>query len=94
MEDEPIILEYDNAKNKRNIAKRDLPFDLAALVLADPNAVCEEDMRKDYGEPRYITYGMVAGMKLRLCWTPRGEKTRVITLYQVHDKEWSKHYEK
>ena len=39
MGSEAIILEYDNTKNKRNIAERDLPFDLAALVLADPDSV-------------------------------------------------------
>ena len=89
-----IELEYDPEKNQRNIVERGLPFDLAGLVLADPNVVHEVDNRKDYGEPRLVAYGNAEGLRLRLCYTPRGEKIRVITLYQVHKKAWEKHYGK
>ena len=89
-----IVIEYDAEKNQRNIIERGLPFDLAEFVLADPNVVQEADDRKDYGEPRFIAYGNVEGLRLRLCYTPRGEKIRVITLYQVHQNTWEKHYGK
>jgi uncharacterized DUF497 family protein len=87
-----IVIEYDFAKNQRNIEERGISFDLAEFVLTDPNMKWEIDGRHDYGEPRYIAYGLVEGMRLRLCWTPRGNKIRVISLYQVHKKEWEKHY--
>jgi uncharacterized DUF497 family protein len=89
-----ITLEYDSEKNRRNIEERGLPFDLAEFVIADPNMKWAVDDRRDYGEPRYIAYGLVEGMRLRHCFTPRGDKIRVITLYKVHKKEWEKHYGK
>jgi uncharacterized DUF497 family protein len=88
------ILEYDDEKNRRNIEERGLPFDLATRVLADPNVLVKIDDRKDYGEPRYIAYGLVDGDRLRLCWTPRGDRIRVISLYKVHIKDWEKYHGK
>jgi len=89
-----IVLEYDEEKNRRNIEERNLPFSLAKGVFADPNMTLDTDRRWDYGEIRYISYGLVDGLRLKLCWTWRGDKVRVITLHQVHKKEWEKHYGK
>jgi len=89
-----IEFEYDPEKNRRNIETRGLAFDLAESVFADPNMKWEIDDRRDYGETRYVAYGLVDGRRRRLCWTPRGNKKRVITLYQVHKKEWEEHYGK
>jgi len=91
---EIIILEYDPEKNRRNIELRGLSFDLAKRIFADPNMKWEIDARRDYGEDRYAAYALVDGLKLRVCWTPRGNKKRIITLYQVHRKEWEEHYGK
>jgi len=87
-------IEYDEEKNLRNIAMRALPFSVAKHVLADPNMVTRVDDRKDYGETRYISYGRVDEMRLRLCWTYRGDYIRVISLFTVHKKEWEAHYGK
>jgi uncharacterized DUF497 family protein len=91
---ERIELEYDDEKNRRNIAERGLPFDLGEFVLTDPNVATECDNRKDYGEKRFLSYGKVGGLRLCLCWTPRNGRVRVITLFKVHEKEWEKHYGK
>jgi len=88
------IFEYDDEKNHRNIKERDLSFNLAEFVFADPNRAEGMDDRWDYGERRYWAYGLVNGKRLRLCWTPRGDRIRVISLYQVHLKEWEKYYGK
>jgi len=89
-----IALEYDEEKNRRNIEERDLPFSLARGVFADMNMKQRTDDRWDYGEIRYISYGFVDGLRLKLCWTPRGDKVRVISLFQVRKKEWEKYYGK
>jgi len=89
-----MVFEYDEEKNRRNIEERKLPFSLAEGVFADPNMRPRIDDRRDYGEIRYISYGLVDGLRLKLCWTPRGDKVRVITLFQVHKKEWEKYYGK
>ena len=87
-----FVLEYDPKKNRRNIDERGLPFDLGGLVLVDPNVVTKQDIRMDYGEDRFLSFGKVGGLKLCLCWTPREDRIRVISLFRVHDKEWEKHY--
>ena len=91
---EGIEIEYDPDKNERNIEERGLPFDLAEFVLSDPYVVTECDNRKCYGEERFLSYGIVEGLRLCLCWTPRNGRVRVITLFKVHKKEWEKHYGK
>jgi len=91
---EIIILEYDPEKNRRNIELRGLSFDLAKSVFADPNMRPEIDDRRVYGEDRYVAYGLVDGKRLRLCYTLRDDKIRIITLYKVHKKEWEAHYGK
>jgi len=88
------IFEYDEEKNRRNVEERGLSFRLAEFVFADPNRVEDIDDRRDYGEVRYVTYGFAEGLRLRLCWTQRGDRIRVISLYQVHIKEWEKYYGK
>jgi len=89
-----IVFEYDEEKNRRNIEERDLPFSIAEDVFADPNVTLDVDSRRNYGEIRYISYGLVNGRRLRLCWTRRGDRIRVISLFQVHKKEWEAHYGK
>jgi len=86
------IFEYDEEKNRRNIEERGLPFHLAEFVFADPNMVAKIDDRSDYGEIRIISYGLAKGKRLRLCWTLRGDKIRVISLFTVHKKEWEANY--
>ena len=89
-----MIFEWDEYKRWRNIKIRRLDFNIAEFVLSDPNVVIMVDNRKDYGEIRFLAFGKVGNLCLCLCYTMRGEKYRVITLFQVNKKEWSKHYGK
>jgi len=93
-EKENFLFEYDPEKNRRNIETRALSFGLAEEVFADPNMKTVVDNRRDYGEVQFSSYGRAGERCLKLCWTWRGDKIRVITLYQVHKKEWEKYYGK
>ncbi|MDR2476459.1 MAG: BrnT family toxin [Treponema sp.] len=75
------------------MAKHGLDFEIAEFVLADPNVKTRQDNRHDYGEDRFLSFGLVGELRLCLCWTPRNGKIRVIALFQVHEKIWSKRYE-
>jgi len=88
-----IILEWDEEKRKHNIAERGIDFADAVDVLTDPNMSLYLDDRADYGEDRFNAYGLSKGRKIRICFTLRDGKYRVITMFKVHDKEWSKYYE-
>ncbi len=87
-----IILEWDEEKRLRNIAERGVDFAEAVGVLSDPNVALYVDSLKDYGEERFNAYGVSNGRRLRLCFTHRKEKIRVITIFKVHQKEWEKYY--
>lgn len=79
-------IEFDPAKNLRNIATRGLPLALGAVVLA--YLVGEvEDSRRDYGERRMIAFGMVAGRLLCAVYTRRGTVTRIISLRKANRTE-------
>jgi uncharacterized DUF497 family protein len=58
------------------------------------NVVIEPDNRQDYGEDRFLAYGMVEGERLCLCFTLRKEKVHLITILKMHKKQWGKHYGK
>lgn len=88
-----IIFEWDEDKRKSNFAERGIDFADAADVLADPNMSLYLDERADYGEERFNAYGLSKGRKMRVCFTIRDYKVRVITMFKVHNKEWSKYYE-
>jgi uncharacterized DUF497 family protein len=89
-----IILEWDEEKRQRNIAERGIDFVDAVEVLLDPKMTLYRDVRKNYGENRFNAYGISKGRHLRICFTPRNGKFRIITIFKVHEKEWRKHYGK
>jgi uncharacterized DUF497 family protein len=71
-------IEYDAAKNRRNIKERGISFDRAIERLAsDPLVI--EDRRRNYRERRFIAYGWLGG-RLHVCvYTLRADAYRVIS---------------
>ena len=68
--------EWDNRKAAQNHAAHGVTFDMAREVFRDPFAIDWLDDREDYGEPRYVTVGMVEGRLLYVAHTMRGERLR------------------
>jgi uncharacterized DUF497 family protein len=90
-----IEYEWFEGKRQEIILTRGLDIAvLAPLVLSDPNVVIKEDDRNDYGEERYLAYGMAEGMRLCLCWTLRDGKIHLITVFKMHKKQWEQYYER
>lgn len=85
--------EWDADKNARNIAKHGLPLVLAAAVLVDPAALTSVDRRRDYGEPRLITYGAVAGRVFVAVHTFRQEAHRLISVRKANEQEAQRYRE-
>ncbi len=52
--------EWDEEKNRRNLAKHKISFDTASLVFDDPRQISVQD-RVVEGEERWQTLGMVSG---------------------------------
>jgi uncharacterized protein len=70
--------EWDEAKNRRNLAKHGICFEEAARVFAGPT-LREGDDRGAHGEIRFRVFGMVAGRLLCVVYTMRQDCVRIIS---------------
>ena len=46
-----------------------------------------QDTRQDYGEPRFITFGLLMGRLVVIAHTPRGANTRIISMRKGNERE-------
>jgi uncharacterized protein len=81
--------EWDAEKALRNIRKHDVPFRLATRVFLDPNRLEWADARRPYGEPRWVTIGLVEGIELTVVYSVRGDAIRIISARKAerHERE-------
>lgn len=81
-----VKVTYDPAKRTLALESRGLDFDDAIDVFAGPTVDLLDD-RKDYGEERWISYGLLNGRMVALVWTPRGEARHIISMRKTNDRE-------
>ena len=77
---------FDPAKRKKTLAERGLDFADAALVFAGVTLEME-DIRKNYGEPRIICYGLLEGRMVVVGYTPRGADRHVFSMRKANERE-------
>ena len=82
----------DPDKNERNIRERNLPFAWAS-EFEFSTALGYVDVRKDYGETRYIALGMLHERLHVLCFAETSDGIRVISFRKANNRE-VKHYAK
>lgn len=83
-------IEWDEEKRLRNLRERGLDFaDIARFEFA--TAITEQDLRRDYGEERFNSWGYLDGVFCSLCWTMRNDAFRVISLRKCNDRERKKY---
>ena len=86
-------IEYDNAKNIKNIKERGLSFDLVKSFDLE-TALTWQDLRYDYnGENRFISIGYIETRLHCIVFTPQGNILRVISLRKANKRE-VKRYDK
>ncbi len=73
------MFEWDETKNQENLSKHGLSF---------------EDARCDYGEERFITLGLLSRRVVVIAHTPRGERTRVISMRKANSREQKTYQER
>jgi uncharacterized DUF497 family protein len=81
-----VKITFDPAKRQAALAQRGLDFVDAEIVFAGMT-ITVEDIRRDYGEPRYQTVGFLADRMVMIVWTPRGEARHVISMRKCNDRE-------
>jgi uncharacterized DUF497 family protein len=74
-----VRITFDPSKRDKTIRERGLDFEDAAIVFAG-TTVEVEDTRRNYGEPRIICYGLLAGRLVVIGYTPRGTTRHVFSM--------------
>ena len=77
---------FDPKKRLRTLADRGLDFEDARLVF-EGLTVEIEDLRKSYGEPRIICYGLLSGRLVVVGYTPRGATRHVFSMRKANNRE-------
>jgi uncharacterized DUF497 family protein len=79
--------EWDEDKNRYNIAKHGISFELAKNIF-DGYILTTEDRRFDYGEIRQISIGQVdTKLMITVVHTDRANITRIISARLANKKE-------
>jgi uncharacterized DUF497 family protein len=86
-----VEIAFDPAKRAKTLAERGLDFADAASVFAGVTLTLLDD-RRDYGEPRYQTYGLLGRRLVMVVWTPRGAIRHVISMRKCNAREKA-HYQ-
>jgi uncharacterized DUF497 family protein len=85
-------IDFDAAKNEKNIQERGISFESAAEIDWE-TALVGTDRRKEYGEPRYKALGFIEDRLHVLVFTVRKGGIRVISLRKANRRE-EREYEK
>jgi uncharacterized DUF497 family protein len=83
-------ISYDPAKRAKTLAERELDFEEAATVFAGKTLTVGDD-RKDYGEIRHITVGLLRERMMVLVWTLRGDTHHIISFRKANGREKEKY---
>jgi len=77
---------YDPSKDKLNIAKHGVSLK-EAVNINWATFKKEIDRRHDYGEPRFIGYGLIGTRLYSVVFTDRGNQRRIISLRKANQRE-------
>ncbi|RJG14553.1 BrnT family toxin [Massilia cavernae] len=79
-------LSFDPAKRAKALIERGLDFARANEVFAGVTMTLDDD-RRDYGEPRRMTVGLLDDRVIVVVWTPRGGTRRIISMRKANERE-------
>ncbi len=80
---------YDPVKRARTLKERQLDFERSAEVF-EGLTITQADDRREYGETRFQTYGLLDGRLVMVVWTLRGVARHVISMRKCNEREKKK----
>ncbi len=83
-------ISYDPAKRAATLAERGLDFEDAADLFAGKTIDFVDD-RKDYGEVRWISAGLLGRRMEVLVWTAREDVRHIISMRKANEREKERH---
>jgi uncharacterized protein len=81
-----VEIEFDPDKREWTLRERGLDLAKAAQIFTGFNLTFEDD-REDYGEDRFLTYGLLNDGIVACVWTMRGNRRRIISLRKAEKDE-------
>lgn len=79
-------VEFDERKRAATLEARELDLAQAADVFRGATLTAQDD-RRNYGEDRYITVGLLDDAMVVLVWTLRGDAYRIISMRKANERE-------
>jgi uncharacterized protein len=70
--------EWDEAKRLANLRKHGIDF-LDVSVVFEGDTLTVEDNRYDYGEQRFVTFGLLQGLVVAIVHSDRNDSIRIIS---------------
>ena len=84
--------QWDEAKRLTNLRKHGIDFaDVPAVF--DGDILTVEDERLDYGEQRFVTFGLLKGRVISVVHTEREDHTRIISARKATKYEQRTYFE-
>ena len=85
-----MLISFDSAKREVTKATRGLDMADAAAIFAGPQIVIKDE-REDYGEDRFIAYGLFNARMVACVYTDRGDERRIISLRKANEREQTRY---
>lgn len=81
--------EWDEGKAAQNERKHGVPFAFATRVFLDANRLEWADTRENYGEPRWISIGLIEDVEILVAYVNRTGVIRLISARKAvrHERE-------
>jgi len=79
--------EWDEAKSEVCYRTRGFDFDYVCMAFSDENRLVWQDLRFQYGEPRFQMLGNIGGRVFAVAFTPRVNKLRIISAHKANLRE-------
>ena len=84
--------EWDPDKNRENFRKHQVSFSRAAKIFQG-DVLTWEDIKADYGEHRMIAIGRAERRLLRVVYTERGNRIRLISARRASRNDRQKYHD-
>jgi uncharacterized protein len=88
-----LKFEWDAVKAESNLKVHGVSFEVAKTVFEDAFAIARLDDRQDYGEQRFVIFGMAEGHALLfVAYTERDDRIRIISARKVTKHEQDRYF--
>jgi uncharacterized DUF497 family protein len=87
-----MIFDWDETKRKANLRRHGIDF-AGCESLFEGCTLTVEDRRIDYGEPRFVTIGMLEGRVVTVVHTETPDTIRIISIRKATRREQESWFE-